>query len=359
MALVLLAGPAPALADAPPYTAAEPGDTRPVETPDPRVAIPTDTVVSPPAADFVREDVFPNKGFGGARVTGPNVAWGWISWDGERSGAASDVHVTYISKQTGWRFATVADRYGRFRLAVPDGTYDILLEDPRLPHGIWTRSGSPYSGGLDTWNGGMSTGMGLVLIPRPVHSCRSSPYDVLDGVDGWAPGANDTNTPCVVTPEPVDATPWGPDLAEWAVTGKDRGPTAKSSSATPNPFAWLAAPATQAPAPALAATAVPRLARTVRLRRSGATAVRVSCPTATTCAGRVTLLPRSTTGRPVAGRILASGVLRAGARTVRLRPTTAGRRALRRGSARASVVWTPTGGTAAVASTLVLRAATR
>jgi hypothetical protein len=342
--------PSAARADGPPWTAAAPDDQRPQIPPNPRVVIPTDTVVSPPAAGFVPEDRGYVPGYATQRIVGPNVAWGWVSWDGIRAGAASGVHVTLISRQTGWRFSTVTDTFGRYRLALPDGNYDTLLEDPRLPYGAVTRGDTPYSGGDMAWNGGMSVGMGLVMYPRPLNSCRLYSYLVLDGVDGWAPGHDDTNTPCVATAAAVPESTMDADTVEWAVTGKDRVPVAPAPIA--KPVAPTRSTATAVRPPSTAAAGTPRLARTVRLRPAGATVARVRCPTATTCAGRLSVLASAG-----CGRALASGELRAGARTVRLRPTVAGRRALRRGAVRARVVWTPTGGTSTVAAGVVLRSA--
>jgi hypothetical protein len=329
---------------------------------DPDLVLPTDTEVEAPAPDFVARDGFNRYGQGSYRVNGPNVLWGSLVWAETATGPASGVRVTMVREQDGWRFSTTTDQLGRFRVAVPDGTYALMATDARLANGTWTDPDmrGPYVvEGIETWNGGRGVGIaGAGVVPRPQYSCRSQVGKIVTGTDGWAPGADPETTSC---PYPnrgngLDGTAsvmaWGSWFESYAETGRDG---VRLSYQVPPVLP--ATPAKNTPAPASPVIGVPQLPRTIRLDRRGARSVVVRCLAGTTCAGTVSLTTpvrtraRSTT-RPAT---LASGRLAPGRTRVAFHVTTAGKRLPRRRDTTVDVTWQPTGGTAATTATARLR----
>jgi len=365
--VVALSLAAPGLAAAEPGPRAAwdgfPADERP-EYPVDGLVVPTDTVVSPPAPGFVPSTDPPRPGQIGFRYTSPTVAYGLLNWSATRTGQASGVTVTWTNLRTGWRYATTTDAIGRYRLRIADGSYDVTYSDPRLPYGVVSPMGDGVANAtnVQVWDGGLASGMFDGVVARPRYSCLDLDRRVVPGVEGWAPGADPATTTCE-NQQGLQSNPQTlafmlaltTQMADWGRTGRDALPPAKAG--TPSPLKPGSGP-TPAPVAARPVAGLPRVARSLRASTKGTT-VRVTCPTGTSCAGRLSLVPRAPARRAVRGRVLARGDLRPGATSVRLRLTAAGRRATRRGAAPVTVVWTPAGGKATAGANARLRATGR
>ncbi|WP_026910266.1 carboxypeptidase-like regulatory domain-containing protein [Patulibacter minatonensis] len=367
LATLGLAVPASALAEPGPLAAwdGHPADTR-EPYPQDGMVLPTDTVVAPPTADFVPSTAGPVPQQLGWRYTAPGVAYGLLHWWATREGQAGGVTVTYLNLQTGWRYSTTTDVLGRYRLRVPDGSYDVTYADPRLPYGVAPTPGKdrPDYRGTPIWDGGLAQGTFDSVVPTPRYSCTGIDGDVVAGVDGWAPGADPAATPCphlgtvVLGDDSATSMQFmialSTSMREWGLTGRDPLPPSKIAE-TP----WKTSVAAATPGvPAAKAQATPRFSSGFRASRRGVLSVRVRCPAGARCAGRVSLVARSATRSAATARTtLARGTVRPGTRTVRLRLTGAGRRATRRGAASVVLVWAPTGGVAVTAAAGRLRSA--
>ncbi|WP_320672028.1 carboxypeptidase-like regulatory domain-containing protein [Patulibacter defluvii] len=307
----------------------------------------------PPAADFV-----PLEGSGPVPpmdyvATGERgIAAGFAIYEWTRQGPVADVEVTFVDAYEGWRYRTTTDAAGRYRMLIPDGSYDVVARDPQAPDRLVRLGGAPYDlRGAGVWGAERGGLVGLSLIERPRHSCLTKFDRVVEGREGWAPGADPTTsycpylTPVPNTPEALAAwLNWVPDVTHWA-TG------AAPSTAPPAKTPWTATP------PATTALTVTPT-RSVVAAASGLVAFRVRCVNAGGCSGRARLTARDRRGRT---RIIASRRYRAadGRGRLRLRLTRTGRALLRgraSGAVRARLTWTPDGaGTPALARTVTLR----
>lgn len=335
---------------------------------DPDLVVPTDTVVEAPEPGFVAPPYYGPQGLGQNRVDGPNVLWGSLLWQHTATGPASGVRVTMLRQQDGWRFSTTTDEKGRFRVAVPDGTYALTAADARLPRGTWTppqATDGRLASGLETWNGGRGTGLaGVGVTPRPLRSCTTADGTVVDGTDADDPGGTVPRCPFPAAGdglEGVDAVlHWGTWFGTYPETGRDGAVLSYMvpPAGTPTwPPAWSPPRAAPSTTPTAVRLGVPRLPRTIRLssRRGGTFAVR--CPAATTCAGTVRLstvaaTTRSRSAKPV---VLASARIAAGRRTAALRLTARGRRTVARRTTTTTVTWQPVGGTPTTVGPVRLR----
>jgi hypothetical protein len=337
---------------------------------DPDLVVPTDTEVEPPAPDFEPPAYPYHYGQGSYRVNGPNVLWGSLLWQHTATGPASGVRVTYTRQQDGWRFSTTTDDRGRFRVAVPDGTYALSAADRRLEHGLVSprSEGGWLVSGVETWNGGRGTGVpGVGVSPRPATSCTTAYGDVIEGWDDPSPRRSSPAPPCPYAGAGPGLTGtgltffWGDWFGTYPETGRDGAilsymvpPKVAGAAATP---AATARPTTPAPR----ALGVPRLPRTIQLSARHRTSIAVRCPTGTTCAGtlRLTTAPATRSRAARAGATLAQGTLRAERRAVALRVTSRGRRTAGARARTATVTWTPAGGSPAPAATVRLRIGVR
>lgn len=324
------------------------------------IRFPTDTVVLVPAPGAV-----PNPDQRGPGMTLPtgalHIAFGQVNWSLTREGRGAGLHMTLTDRRTARRYRTTTDPSGRWRMTVPDGTYDLRLDDPTDPDRLWhwpMLDGSPSSQdgrGYELYGQPVSAAFNVPAVERPRNSCRVSATVVVDGTEGWAPGADPATARCryltgsdYSQAEAADDFRVMSGLGRWAMNGLE-------PEVAPIGAGWMTLPdgrVVPIPPPADATARVPvaprpapRLTPRARLDADGSLRVRVSCPAGATCVGRLTLTARAT-GKRATGALLAREQIGSGG-TVRLRTTMTGRRVLRRHRGRlvrAVLAWTPAAG---------------
>jgi hypothetical protein len=323
LTLATFAGASPATAATPPPSVLVPDV--PVVPYDASIVVPTDTVVTPPAPGFVSAENVASYWLR-TQMDGPNIAWGRLTYAYTATGPAVGVRVTLLNRQTGWSYSTTTVEQGRYRAAVPNGTYAMSLDDPAHPRGLWLypESPAPYvTADYQLWGGGLGPGYTSSVVPRPQRSCLVTlPVRTLV-VDGLEP-TSEAPTECPYAPSSESVAQVGDQMVDDAVFARTgRAPAVPSTTFTNAGSRPPGPPPVDADAPPAPAAAQIR-SRTVRPDAKSRVRLSVACSKATRCTTRIVVRSGSRTV-VVARRTIPARRTR----TVVLRPGPAGRARLR------------------------------